>query len=60
MAALFLYSPYLSAERHAMRADSLSKPLTERLSECLQTLHHVLSWVHSAILLTRQYGCQTQ
>lgn len=60
MAAHFLYIPYLSAERHAVGADSLTKSLTERLSECLQTLHYILSWVHSAILLTGQYGCQPQ
>lgn len=43
---------YLPAEYYAAWADCLTEPLAERLSECLQTLQHVLRRVHSAILIT--------
>lgn len=57
--ANLLWHPYLSAERHAVGANGLTESLTECLPKCLQTLNYILSWVHSAILLTGQYGCQT-
>lgn len=50
---------YLFAKCHTVGANSLTKPLTEGLSDGLQTLHYILSWVHSAILFAGQYGCQT-
>lgn len=55
----FPLDSYLSAKCHTVGANSLTKPLTERLSDGLQTFHYILSWVHSAILFAGQYGCQT-